>query len=267
MASTTAQPLTLPPPAACFAGTDDETNIPDVLLRAPCDLEVLIPARNEARRLPNTLERTVRYLEAQPYSSSVVVVDNGSVDQTADLAARNWSERVPVYLTGCARPGKGAAVRRGFLTSRARFIGYMDADLATPIETLDVVMPLLRDWPAVVGSRWVYGAVFANRRSVHRSVGGFVFRAMARRVLPGVADTQCGFKFFDGDLARAVAGRLCIDGFAFDVELLREVAGMGAPVKEVPVVWTDAGGSTLRMIRDGTRAAVDVHGLARRRPI
>ena len=147
MASTTAQPLVLPPPAACLAGSDD-TNIPAVLLRAPCDLEVLIPARNEARRLPNTLERTVRYLEAQPYSSSVVVIDNGSVDQTADLAARNWSERVPVHLTGCARPGKGAAVRRGFLTSRARFIGYMDADLATPIETLDVVMPLLREHPA-----------------------------------------------------------------------------------------------------------------------
>lgn len=267
MASTAAQPLVLPPPSACLVGSDDETNIPDVLLRAPCDLEILIPARNEARRLPNTLERTVRYLEAQPYSSSVVVVDNGSVDQTADLAARKWSERVPVHLTGCARPGKGAAVRRGFLTSQARFIGYMDADLATPIETLDVVMPLLRECPAVVGSRWVRGAAFANRRPVHRSVGGVVFRAMVRRVLPGVADTQCGFKFFDGDLARAVAGRLCIDGFAFDVELLREVAGTGAPVKEVPVVWTDGGGSTLRMIRDGTRAAADLLGLARRRPI
>jgi dolichyl-phosphate beta-glucosyltransferase len=266
VASTTAQPLVLPPPTACPVGSDYETNIPAALLRAPCELEVLIPARNEARRLPGTLERTVRYLEEQPYSSSVVVIDNGSVDQTADLAVRNWSERVPVHLTGCARPGKGAAVRRGFLTSQARFIGYMDADLATPIETLDVVMPLLCEHPAVVGSRWVSGAAFAKRRSLHRSVGGMVFRAMARRVLPGVADTQCGFKFFDGDLARAVAGRLRIDGFAFDVELLREVAGTGAEVKEVPVIWTDGGGSTLRMIRDGTRAAVDVRGLARRRP-
>ena len=95
-------------------------------------------------------------------------------------------------------------MRRGFLTSRARFVGYMDADLATPIETLDVVMPLLREFPAVVGSRWVCGAVFAKRRPVHRSVGGIVFRAIARRVLPGIADTQCGFKFFDGDLARAI---------------------------------------------------------------
>jgi dolichyl-phosphate beta-glucosyltransferase len=266
VASTAARPLVLPPPTACLVGSGDETNIPAALLRAPCDLEVLIPARNEARRLPSTLEQTVRYLEAQPYSASVVVVDNGSVDQTADLAARTWSERVPVHLTGCASPGKGAAVRRGFLTSQARFIGYMDADLATPIETLDVVMPLLCEYPAVVGSRWVTGAVFAKRRSVHRSVGGIVFRAMARRVLPGVADTQCGFKFFDGDVARAVASRLRVDGFAFDVELLREVTRLGAGVKEVPVVWTDGGGSTLRMIRDGTRAAVDLRGIARRRP-
>ena len=239
MASTTAQPLVLPPPAQSVRGSDEDLDIPAVLQRDPCDLEVLIPARNEAKRLPDTLARTVGYLEGQPYSSSVVVVYNGSFDRTADLVAQTWSERVPVCLTGRARPGKGAAVRRGFLTSRARFIGYMDADLATPIETLDVVMPLLRDWGAVVGSRLVCGAVVAKRRTVHRALGGMLFRAMARRVLSGVADTQCGFKFFDGDLARTVARRLCIDGFAFDVELLCEITQMGVAVKEVPVVWTD----------------------------
>ena len=98
----------------------EEPDIPGALLRASCDLEILIPARDEVRRLPHTLMHTVRYLEAQPYSSSVVVIDNGSVDQTSDLVARPWSDRVPVQLTGCAQPGKGAAVRRGILTSRAK---------------------------------------------------------------------------------------------------------------------------------------------------
>ena len=243
----------------------EEPDLPDAVLRASCDLEILIPSLNEACRLPHTLSRTIEYLEAQPYSSSVVVIDNGSVDQTSDLAARSWSDRVPVVLTGCAQPGKGAAVRRGFLTSRARFVGYMDADLATPIETLDVVVPLLDHFPVVVGSRRVHGAAFATRQPAHRVVSGLMFRAVANRVLPGVTDSQCGFKFLSGDLARAVAARLRIDGFAFDVELLRAVRDIGVPIKEVPVVWTDKEGSTLSL-RDGTRAAADVLRIARRRP-
>jgi dolichyl-phosphate beta-glucosyltransferase len=255
-------------PAHQRSGSPDghEPDLPAAVLRAACDLEILIPSLNEAHRLPHTLTRTIEYLETQPYSSSVVVIDNGSFDQTSDLAARAWSSRVPVVLTGCAQPGKGAAVRRGFLTSRARFVGYMDADLATPIETLDVVVPLLAEHPVVVGSRRVSGAAFATRQPAHRVVSGMMFRAVANRVLPGVTDTQCGFKFFSGDLARAVARQLRIDGFAFDVELLRAVRDIGVPIKEVPVVWTDKEGSTLRSLRDGTRAAADVLRIARGRP-
>jgi dolichyl-phosphate beta-glucosyltransferase len=247
------------------AGLPRESEIPTVLLRDPCHLEILIPARDEARRLPNTLTRTIRYLEEQPYSSAVVVIDNGSVDHTTDLVARVRSEKVPVHLTGCARPGKGAAVRRGFLTSQARYVGYMDADLATPIETLDVVEPLLQYCPAVVGSRRVEGAKFAVRQPTHRMLGGMVFRAMAHQVVPGLADTQCGFKFFSGDLARAVARHLQTDGFAFDVELLRRIIEMGLHIKEIPVVWSDAEGSTLRALADGARTATDLLRLARSR--
>lgn len=234
-------------------------------MRDSCDLEILIPARDEAKRLPNTLARTVRYLEAQPYSSSVVVIDNDSADKTTDLVARMRSARVAVQLTGCAQPGKGAAVRRGLLTSRARFVGYMDADLATPVETLDTVLPLLSQWQVVVASRRAPGARLEVRQAPIRTIGGMAFRAMIQRVLPGVADTQCGFKFFAGDLARAVARRLRIDGFAFDVELLRAVTDMGVPIKEIPVVWSDRKGSTLRTFTDGTRTAADLFRLARSR--
>lgn len=244
--------------------TESDNYIPDFLRRPACDLEILIPARNEARRLPSTLLRTIRYLESQPYSASVVVIDNGSADRTTDLVARRWSDKVPVYLTGCADQGKGAAVRRGFLTSRALFAGYMDADLATPIETLDLVLPLLEEgWQAVVGSRHVRGASLAKKQPVHRSFGGMVFRAAARRILPNIADTQCGFKFFAGDLVRSVATGLRIHGFAFDVELLQAITTMGVLVREVPVVWSDADGSTLNAFRDGARAIADVLRLSR----
>lgn len=264
-ANATAQAAVLPECAQIAASLGQESGLPVAVLRASCDLEILIPSRNEAHRLPYTLMRTIEYLEAQPYSSSVVVIDNDSVDNTSDVVARKWSDRVRVVLTGCAQPGKGAAVRRGLLTSRARFVGYMDADLATPIETLDIVMPLLEEFPVVVGSRWMDGAALARRQPTHRVVSGMMFRAMANRVLPGVTDTQCGFKFFAGDLARTVAWGLRIDGFAFDVELLRAIIDIGVPIKEIPVVWSNGEGSSLRALRDGTRAAADVFRMARGR--
>jgi dolichyl-phosphate beta-glucosyltransferase len=236
----------------------EDHGIPSVLLRPTCDLEIVIPARNEARRLPHTLMHTVQYLEMQSYTSSIVVVDNGSLDQTSDLVARLWSDRIPIRLLGCAQPGKGAAVRRGFLTSRARFIGFMDADLATPIETLDLVIPLLSEDQVVIGSRRMRGATINKRQSAHRSISGILFRTMAQRVLPQFTDTQCGFKFFPGDVARAVARQLRVDGFAFDVEMLRETMRLGVPITEVPVAWSDKEGSTLRSLPDGAKAVSDL---------
>lgn len=265
LAGTAAQGPLLSECAQISSSFGQRSDLPAAVLRASCDLEILIPSFNEAHRLPYTLMRTIEYLEAQAYSSSVVVIDNDSVDHTSDVVARKWSDRVRVVLTGCAQPGKGAAVRRGLLTSRARFVGYMDADLATPIETLDIVMPLLEDFPVVVGSRWIHGASLARRQPTHRMLSGMMFRMIANRVLPDVTDTQCGFKFFAGDLARMVARELRIDGFAFDVELLRAVLDMGVPIKEIPVVWSNGEGSTLNALRDGTRAAADVFRLARRR--
>jgi hypothetical protein len=156
-------------------------------------------------------------------------------------------------------------VRRGIVTSQARFIGYMDADLATPIETLDLVVPLLESgYQAVVGSRHVRGAIRAERQSVQRVLGGMVFRAMARQVLPGIADTQCGFKFFAGSAVRAFAHELRVGGYAFDIELLRRIIDHGMPVKEVPVVWSDRDGSTFHALRDGTRSALDLLHMAYR---
>ena len=266
MTTTTPQQTVRPKEVANPQFRTQESDIPAILLRDPCYLEVLIPALNEANRLPDTLIQTIQYLEKQPYSSAVVVIDNGSVDQTSDLTSRAMgSEHVPVHLTGCARPGKGAAVRRGILTSRAQYIGYMDADLATPIEMLDVVMPMLGDNQAIIGSRHMSGASLAKRQPAHRAVGGMIFHAMARRVLSDLTDTQCGFKFFAGDLARTAARQLTIDGFAFDVEMLRAIDEMGVGIKEIPVTWTDARGSTLNSLRDGSRAAVDLYRLSRRK--
>ncbi len=248
-------------PAISSAG--EEPDIPAALLRASCDLEILIPARDEVRRLPHTLMHTVRYLEAQPYSSSVVVIDNGSVDQTSDLVARPWSDRVPVHLTGCAA-GKGkAAVRRGFLP-RAQSSSAIWTLISRRLSKRST-LPLLCEFGAVIGSRRAAGAELAKRQPAHRVVSSMMFGAVANWAVRGFTDTQCGFKFFAGDVARSAARHLRIDGFAFDVELLRAIIKMGALVKEIPVVWTDKEGSTLRLL-DGARATADVLRLAYRKP-
>jgi hypothetical protein len=103
--------------------TGDWAYVPAYLRRAPCYLEIMIPALDEARRLPHALMRMIRYLEEQPYQSSLVVIDNGSVERTGDLVGRLGSDAVPAHVIGCAQPGKGAAVRRGIQTSRAHFLG------------------------------------------------------------------------------------------------------------------------------------------------
>ena len=229
------------------------------LTRPAVDLEILIPARDEERRLGATISSTVDYLADQPWSSSVLVVDNGSVDRTlsvVDAIARGT--RVPVRVLGCRPPGKGAAVRRGVLTSAGRYVGFMDADMATPISTLDAVMPLLEQgYAAIVASRRAMGSRYVVKQDVSRRLGGALFRVVARRVVSGVQDTQCGFKFFDGDVVRDVLSRhRTIDGFAFDLSLLRALKREGHTVVELPVDWSDGAFSTVSRV-DAARAVAD----------
>lgn len=235
---------TVPPPTEPLAGS-----------ARPVDLEVSIPAYNEAGRLPRTLERTVEFLAAQPWSSRLVVVDNGSSDGTADVVRahiRTSGNEVPVELVGCARPGKGAAVRRAFLHSRARFVGFFDADLATPVETLSVAMQHLEAGAAaVVGSRYTAGARFVQAQPASRRLGGAAFRLMTRSLVKGVQDTQCGFKFFERAAIVPALVTCRTTGFAFDVELLRHVQDAGLEIVEVPVAWSHASGSSFSPLKDG----------------
>lgn len=223
--------------------------------RSPVDLEIVIPSYNEARRLPSTLDRTSAFLAQKTWSSRVVVVDNGSDDDTVALV-RSWvgacTDAVEVTLAGCARPGKGAAVRRGLLSSTARYVGFFDADLATPPETLDVAMAhLQRGAAAVIASRHVRGASIVRPQPWSRRLGGAAFRLAARSLVDGVSDTQCGFKFFERRAVLRALVQCRSSGFAFDVELLRHVQRDGGVIVEVPVAWTDDARSTFRPLRDG----------------
>jgi glycosyltransferase involved in cell wall biosynthesis len=184
----------------------------------------------------------------------VVVVDNGSVDETAAIAraAVRSTGQVDVTVIGCSRPGKGNAVHRGLLTSGSPFVGFFDADLATPLETLVQTMHALqRGATAVIASRHAPGASFAKPQSFKRRLGGTAFRAITRTLVPGVHDTQCGFKFFQRHAIQRAVARCRTTGFAFDVELLAQIRRDGGTIAELPVAWTDQVGSTFHPVRDG----------------
>jgi glycosyltransferase involved in cell wall biosynthesis len=226
---------------------------------APVQIEIVVPARNEAHRLPGGLDALCRKAAALPVPAGILVVDSASTDATSDVV-RQWpAGPVPVRLLHCDRPGKGLAIRTGLLATSAPFVGFCDADMATDLASLDIAIGLLAAGNLlVVGSRGLAASVVENRHSAVRRAGAAVFRAMARRVVPGATDTQCGFKFFSGPLARAAALRLTTPGFAFDIELIALCQRLGASLTEFPVHWRDMPGSTFSVPRHSAAALRDL---------
>ena len=213
---------------------------------------VVIPAFNEAQRLPPFLERVVGYFEGRDEPYEIIVVDDGSTDGTADLIER---KRLPAVRVLRLQPnrGKGAAVRAGMLAARGAYRLFADADGATPIEELKRLEPMLiAGADVVIGSRvLVDPAVSVTARS-HRVAAGRVFNWLVARVgLHGVADSQCGFKAFTAPAAGRLFEALSTQGFGFDVELLLLARACGCRIVEVSVNWADQAGSKVGVLRHG----------------
>ena len=225
----------------------------------PASFEIVVPARNEADRLPAGLAALCRKAATLPLRTAILVVDSASTDATGHIV-RKWSAGpVPVRLLRCRQPGKGIAVRAGLLATSAPFVGYCDADMATSLDAMDTALRLLAaGYGAVIGSRAHHASEVEDRRSPARKVGAAVFRTLARGIVPGVTDTQCGFKFFSGPLARAAALPLRTAGFAFDIELIANCLRLGATLTEIPVRWRDVPGSTFSVRRHSTSAFCDM---------
>jgi glycosyltransferase involved in cell wall biosynthesis len=212
-------------------------------------LSIVIPAYNEAARLPETLARLDAHFAGR--DTEIIVVDDGSSDGTADLARRGVPGGAPpTVIAFPENRGKGAAVRAGVMASTGEAVLYMDADLATDIANLDEFLKLLEDYDVVVGSRAVPGATVHNTTWL-RTVMGRTFNGMVRFLTRlDVHDSQCGYKAFRGDAARVVFSLSTVDGFAFDPEVLMIGRALGLTVTEVPVDWTAVEGSSVRPLRD-----------------
>ena len=215
-------------------------------------LSLVVPAYNEERRLPATLARIGDYLRQSGESGwEIVVVDDGSTDRTAE-AARTGAPRAGAPVEVVVLPenrGKGAAIREGVRRARGERVLVSDADLSTPIE----------EWrrladagaPIAIGSRAIDEGTVRLRQAWYRRALGKAFNRIVRALsVPGIRDTQCGFKLFDGGVARALFADATIDRFAWDVEILALARARGIAIAEVPVLWFNSPESKVSVVRD-----------------
>jgi dolichyl-phosphate beta-glucosyltransferase len=228
------------------------------------ELELVIPALNEEGRIERTIAAICEWASEATCSVGLIVVDNGSADATTECVDRANAGRLPVEIVGCRVRGKGAAVRAGVKHSNAPYVGFCDADLATPLSAITPALDLLHQgWDVVLGSRLCPGATYAVSQTLVRRSGSWCFRRIARRYVGSVTDTQCGFKLFVGDAARTIFTETELTSFAFDVEVVNVALRRGYRVVELPVDWSDQEGSTFRPLRDGISSFRDLAQLRR----
>lgn len=225
----------------------------------PVHLSVIIPARNEEKRLPGTLQRVSAFLSAQTYDGDIWVVDSGSTDNTAAIAREFPSGRIPINVLREDRPGKGLAVRTGMLAARGDYRFICDADLSMPIEEVNrFIPPVLQDVDIAIASREVPGAVRYGE-PLHRHLIGRAFNLLVRMLaIPRIQDTQCGFKCFSASAAEDLFRRGTLDGWTFDVEILFIALHRGWRIVEVPIPWTYHAGSRLSVLRDSVAMFLDL---------
>ncbi|MEN6556308.1 MAG: dolichyl-phosphate beta-glucosyltransferase [Anaerolineaceae bacterium] len=214
-------------------------------------LSIIIPAHNEALRLPAALEHAQAFVRAQSYPCEVLVVENASRDDTAAIAT-SWQERLPeLRVLRLAKPGKGNAVKVGMLAARGACRYMADTDLSVPLEEIPRFLDAMQAGVQVaIGSREAPGARRIGE-PFYRHWSGRFFNLLVRWwVVPGIQDTQCGFKCFSAEAAEALFPLQTMDGWSFDVEVLAAAQQNGYSIQEVPVTWTYGTGSRIQPLRD-----------------
>ena len=225
------------------------------------ELSVVVPAYNEASRIDGTLDGIQAHLERSGGGYEIFVAADGDDGTREKVALRAKGDGRLHVLGSRERRGKGYGIRQAVLQSRGRVVGFVDADDKTPFSEIDKLLPWLQQgYAVVVGSRAAEGARVESPRPLHRRLGSIGFALLMRVLLDvgGVRDTQCGFKFFAGDVARDLFSRQRIDGYMFDAEVLHLAARAGHRIKEVGVRWRDDGDSRLDLVSGNLNNLRDV---------
>ena len=225
---------------------------------------LIIPAHNEENRLPDTLRQVAAHLDAQPYESEILVVENCSSDNTLAIARTFAAQDPRVRVLHSDRRGKGLAVKMGMLEAHGKYRFMCDADLSMPVsEIIKFLPPALKGYDIVIASREAPGAIRYNE-PIYRHLGGRGINLIIRLLaLPGLRDSQCGFKCFTAQAAERLFRIQTLEGWSFDIELLFVARMWGYRMIEVPIDWYYQSESKVRAVRDALRMIRDIFTVRR----
>jgi len=224
------------------------------------DYSIVIPAYNESARLGATLEKVLAYVHAQGWDAEVIVVNDGSRDDTAEIV-RAFAAKDPALrlVENPGNRGKGYSVRNGMLHARGRIVLFSDADLSSPIEEAPKLFHALEQGADIaIGSRWLRAETQTQRQPLHRQLFGRIFNLMLRVTLGlQFKDTQCGFKAFKQPAVQAIFPLQQIERWGFDPETLFLARKFKFRVQEIPVAWGHSGGTRINPLVDGSRMVME----------
>ena len=223
-------------------------------------LSVVIPAYNEEKRLPVTLKDIDRHLSKADYAYEIIIVDDGSTDNTVKTVENLGVPYLRVVKNKGNR-GKGYSVKHGMDKAGGKYILFMDADNASTVSEVEGLLPHLisRKFEVAIGSRYKSPSSIKKRQPFYRVLlgrGGNLLIQLT--LLPGINDTQCGFKLFSHQAAKRIFRHQTVERFGFDIEILRIAKALGYRIKEIPVVWRDDPNTSVRFLRDGLRTLRDL---------
>lgn len=226
------------------------------------DYSIVIPAYNEANRLPATLEKIAAFASTFPKTLEILVVNDGSKDNTVEKVknfAREYQDLTVRIIDNSRNRGKGFAVRCGMLDAKGKYILFTDADNSTPIEELSSFDKLLGTADILIGSRYMKGSKLEIRQSWKRILLGRLANLLIQvTLIDDIKDTQCGFKLYSYKTAQDIFSRMKIDGFGFDMEALALAEVLQYSIREVPVSWYNSEDSRVRPIKDAVRTLRDL---------
>ncbi len=222
---------------------------------------IVIPAYNESARLGGTLEKVIAYVQDRGWSAEVIVVNDGSRDNTAEIAREFAAKYARLHVVeNPGNRGKGYSVRNGMLHARGRIVLFSDADLSSPIEeSAKLIAALEAGADIAVGSRWLRAETQTQRQPLHRQLFGRIFNLLLRITLGlRFKDTQCGFKAFKQRAVQFIFPLQKIERWGFDPEILFLARKFGFRVEEIPVAWGHSGGTRIHPLIDGSRMFLEM---------